>query len=323
MKINEIFEQRGSSVDLKTQILTHCQPYINEIGAQRVFSNFLFHGTFDGFEDTIINLSRSHEVKEDFIDSAVVRKMREAFSNIYNFDIKRSMYVSTDIHQAREYASDNDQIYAIFPINHFTYLWSPTVFDMYYAQATKNGRIKNTSEEVELNQVQRMVKCGDYRNTNLKNAFGKKVEVLINAQQAIVVPLTRLGELNTKYNKYKPKGNDQRPEWKKYYDKTSLSARLLPAKRFPDEEHMIAQNATDAYDYATRCIRGRFPLGEPAIAKDPKLAWRYAAFVLKDRFPLGEPAIEKDPVSAREYDWYIMRHITPTPITSKGNINGK
>lgn len=57
---------------------------------------------------------------------------------------------------------------------------------------------------------------------------------------------------------------------------------------FPEGEHALAQDESDAYWYAGSVLKGSFPEGEETIATSSTHSLLYACYVIQDRFPLGE-----------------------------------
>lgn len=92
---------------------------------------------------------------------------------------------------------------------------------------------------------------------------------------------------------------------------------IRKGERFPEVEHIIAQDAKSASDYATKVLRrsgsssGEFPEGEAAIATDAEASYEYAYYVLKKRFPAGESAIAGDPTIAVRYVEDILHKPIP------------
>jgi hypothetical protein len=71
-------------------------------------------------------------------------------------------------------------------------------------------------------------------------------------------------------------------------------AREVIKGRWPEAEHIIAQDGSYAAEYACSIIKGRWPEAEDVISKDAGGAYVYAYNVIKGRWHEAEEVIAQD-----------------------------
>lgn len=75
----------------------------------------------------------------------------------------------------------------------------------------------------------------------------------------------------------------------------NTASRLRKVRRLPELENLILQDASAAYNYALKIIKGRWPEAEPIILSkgSPRTLFFYAKNLIKSRWPEAEPKILK------------------------------
>jgi hypothetical protein len=86
-------------------------------------------------------------------------------------------------------------------------------------------------------------------------------------------------------------------------------AKKIIKGRFELGESAISTNSHYSYRYAIEVIEGRFELGEPIIATDFYCSYLYAIKIIKGRFELGESAISTNPHYSCYYELFLQKGI--------------
>lgn len=190
-RVKDILEELLNAVDL---IKRDCKPFIKEM---KKFSSPLL--LYRGVSNSELFISRTTNPKRMTIDSsrfvtAFFNKM--AYDNFgAKFRTENVIFGSGSYGQAAGYGN----VYAVFPIGDFKFLWSPKIIDFYNSQLygdieynasqefvgyIKTGKMKSKKmieiyKEIEhsfLNEYK-------YSNKNLEEAIKSKHEIMVQAKK--------------------------------------------------------------------------------------------------------------------------------------------
>jgi len=108
------------------------QPYLKEID-YNLRGNQLYRGVINTTKPFIAKTVRlkNRNPKDTSLD--LHNKINGYFQEIYGAPFRNSIHVTSDLDQASEYASNTiktGNVYIIFPVGQFDFLWSPAVSDM-------------------------------------------------------------------------------------------------------------------------------------------------------------------------------------------------
>lgn len=161
------------------KIKKECQPYLQQV------ADPFEHGVFRGVITTAPVIHRKVKLnnRTPMNSSPFLHKlMNKSFEAKFGQEYRHALFVSGSEKQVWDYGES----YITFPVGEFTFLWSPTVYDAYYAFQKWEEKYRNKYEntkDLEQDFAKYLMKKGDYRTTDLKSAIASGHEIMIRCNK--------------------------------------------------------------------------------------------------------------------------------------------
>ena len=169
-----IAEAEISKEEIFEAIQKDCKPFLKAID-NNVFSYIIFRGTKDlkNFMKKKVRMDRKPlDTKKQYhklLDDELYKKFKIRGRT-------KCIFVTGNKIDARRYGN----IYSIFPIGNFKFIWSPMVKDYTY----KLKHLKQTNYEInDLSPVIKSEIVGTYQTTDLKKAIKSGNEIMISCKE--------------------------------------------------------------------------------------------------------------------------------------------
>lgn len=190
MKLQQLIESpKTSTQDLHQgadQIVKYCQPYLQQGGG---LDYDLFRGT-DAIEPVVYKAMRSNRTPlntsqstQQLLDQWFIKKFGHPYRS-------SGIYTTGDRNEAAEYGD----VYRIFPIGQFSFVWSPKISDLY----VELGRMANTlpddqnpfasdAPSSKKRFVEDFLEKSQFINHSLEQAAKSEHEVVLNSNYYFAV----------------------------------------------------------------------------------------------------------------------------------------
>ena len=190
MKINEVRRTRFDSrnvedvSEMSELILRDCQPYLNEIDGQIakyvMMRGIPGHGQHYGFGKRQTRLDGRNSRNTP---APVHHSMNIWFDHNYGHPYRNGVFTTGEYLQAAQYGD----IYAVFPIGKFDYLWVRGIPDMFILISPE---ITPTIEALE-----RAKEVGRFKSDNLKTAITTGSEIMLWTEEYYYIELRMLEQI--------------------------------------------------------------------------------------------------------------------------------
>jgi len=171
------------------QIKEECQPWLQQVD-NKPFTQFPVYRGIGGHRKMFIEKQvRLDGRKPKDSTLALHGFMNNYFKKQFGAPFRNSLFVSSEIDQASEYAVDGS-VYIVIPQGNFKYIWSPEYADLldgihefHLADVTELSNASNL-EEFEDNVL------GTYKNTDLIGAIQAEHEIMVRCQSYLGINYT-------------------------------------------------------------------------------------------------------------------------------------
>jgi len=147
-----------------------CRPYLNQVSNPLG----LFRGV-DGGGKAIKKRIRLDDREPQGMSRRTQSKVNRAFTDKFGAPFRNSMLCTGDENEAEAFGN----LYSVFPIGDFKFLWSPEIYDL-------NNILWNIEEEqgdvIELDDIIKIVNDGNYKTSDLEDAINSRNEIMIRGQ---------------------------------------------------------------------------------------------------------------------------------------------
>ena len=165
-------EKTMSNFKFMGKIKRDCQPYLKQAG-NMVFRNGLWRGL--GLDNPSARMTKTARLGDRIprdMDQGLHEKLNVFFNNTYGHPYRNGVFVTGDADEASQYG----QLYQIFPIGNFDYLWSPDIPDLMGALSTYNHYNEDFNEWMSENLT-------TYRGNDLQHAARMNTEIMLWTKQ--------------------------------------------------------------------------------------------------------------------------------------------
>lgn len=171
---------------LETLLTKNCQPYLKTIKGTK---ELLFRGTNQSFKLAQITPRKNRTPKDTPLK---YHKLLDKLFNIkFGWKPRSTGIFCSGRDQARVYGN----VYSIWPIGQFKFIWSPVIHDLYMKIYNLAWGTERWSIDLEQSTIQELVDT--YQKTNLKLAIDNRNEIMLNCSEYYLLSLERSLELHT------------------------------------------------------------------------------------------------------------------------------
>jgi len=177
-------------------VKSDCAPYIKEISGD-VSGTQLHRGVIGTKKPYIAKRVRLEDRKPKDTSPEVHDAINQYFTKKFGAPFRNAIFATSDVDQAGEYAFGGyrtGEIYTIFPVGKFKYIWSPQIPDLLDSiyeydlpGTTAGGEWKRFADE----------RLSTYQSTDLKSAINSSHEVMIRCEEYYGIKYT--DEIDYKY----------------------------------------------------------------------------------------------------------------------------
>ena len=174
-------DEYGTKIEVIAEYLRkNCQPYLREINYNP--SHYaLYRGMKHNSEDFTVKEVRLDDRRAQDMDSRSHDALNGYFTKKFGEPFRNALFVAGTPHVAESFGN----LYAVFPMGNFTYIWTPEVYDLYteygsdiYLEVVEH---KDTKAFIELMDSLK------YRNTDLPKAIESDHEIMIRCKKYAAV----------------------------------------------------------------------------------------------------------------------------------------
>ena len=188
---NDTVEQHVARLKPSIDIIKKdCQPYLKAVGGD-ISKYTLYRGLRGTNTQTMTGRVRLDDRKSAGMDSRVHDKVNDYFVEKFGEPFRNALFTSAD----PDFAKDYGNLFIIFPIGEFTFIWSESVRDMYDIEHYINDAIDEDMDDFHpgdepMNYLKRFLDEKEYINQNFKEAISSKNEIMIRCKAYHGINLT-------------------------------------------------------------------------------------------------------------------------------------
>ena len=178
-------------------VKTDCQPYLKEVDYSPIRKYALYRGVIHTKKTYIAKTVRLQNRKPKDTEQKLHDKINKYFKKNYGVPFRNGIFATSSLDQTEEYAHGGlheGEVYIIFPVGEFKYLWSPHISDMLdaiyehdvisnAAPGHKSGwkAFKNEAlSTYQTTNLTRGIKSGNEIMIYCKEYYGIKYEDILN-----------------------------------------------------------------------------------------------------------------------------------------------
>jgi len=164
------------------KIKKFCKPYLQQ-NKEPLDGNALYRGLGTSTADALTKSVQVDKRPPMTTPLVVHNAVNDYFISEFGEPFRNSIFCTGNRRRAKGYGN----LYVIFPIGSFDYLWSPKVIDLFYYWQNINFKLKGEDEDNPTNEtingfINHLKMCG-YTASGLDNAIDSNREIMIRCHQ--------------------------------------------------------------------------------------------------------------------------------------------
>ena len=180
--------------ELISMVYDKCMPFIKELTTPK-FSpadDFLYSGRHHSTRVFVTDIRSNRTPVDTTMDTH--KEVDDLFKKKFGWKARsNAIFCTGDYNFAGSYG---ENVYMIFPIGKYKYLWSPEIGDLYIVVDLDSVRTAPNKLELFTNYI------NTYKNTDLKDAIKSGNEIMVNCKEYIAVHGTFSLALSNYFKKY-------------------------------------------------------------------------------------------------------------------------
>ena len=189
MKLAHICESTTSIDSIIAKVKKDCKTYLREADDCLMYRGFNSEKFFEPM--TII---QHFPNRKPINTTTLAHNMLDDYSlEKFGWKIRSdTLFVSGDYYRARDYSYDSNNVYVVFPIDEFEFVWSPKVDDFYAGgEDMPDPQVHNINTYVPTDEYRKEVyeffDGLNYQADDLSAAIKSKNEIMLNAKKYYVI----------------------------------------------------------------------------------------------------------------------------------------
>ena len=163
------------------KIKRDCKPFLNEIGNDLSYA--IYRGIKGSNAHAMTGRVRLQDRKPMGTGHEIHDYLNDYFTQAFGAPFRSAMFVSGSANFAKDYGN----LFLVFPVGEFEYIWSPHVTDLYYLEDDMDEALYGDQHEPEAGtgdvaNFTRLMKGMGYINTDLESAAESKNEIMVRCK---------------------------------------------------------------------------------------------------------------------------------------------
>ena len=185
MKIIDLTEDTIDAAEIKRgliEIKHNCQPYLQAIN-YNVFAHPLFRGIKHENETVIKKSVRLDDRHPQDFDTDIHNLLNNYFTRTFGAAYRNAMFAAGSSFVSESFGD----LYLVFPIGQFTFLWSQNVVDLQVEHGTRFddiiSNLKSGDDQYEWDSIEKYLDALEYQDTDLQKAIKSNNEIAFRCKE--------------------------------------------------------------------------------------------------------------------------------------------